>query len=70
MKIIITVNLTMVFMFNPANIFYIKMMSAYYVCCIYSNTLQKTFTMAANGMNPDQLLLREQSDLCPYLLQY
>ena len=32
----------------------LKMLSAYHVCCIYSNDLQKTFTMKVNSMNPDQ----------------
>ena len=30
------------------------MLSAYYICCIYSNALQNTFVMEANTMNPDQ----------------
>ena len=34
--------------------FVIKMSSAYFICCIYSNAHQKTFTMAANTMNVDQ----------------
>ena len=41
----------------PANIFALKMSSAYYVCCIYSNALQNTFTMEENTMNPDQTLI-------------
>ena len=30
------------------------MLSAYYVCCIYSNALKNIFAMVANTMNPDQ----------------
>ena len=37
----------------------LKMFSAYYVCCIYSNAFQNTFTMAANTMNPDQTASKE-----------
>ena len=29
-------------------------MFAYYVCCIYSNALQKNLTLEANTMYPDQ----------------
>ena len=40
----------------------------------YSNVLQNTFAMSANAMDTDQtahqMLLREQSDLGPYCLQY
>ena len=35
----------------------LQMPSAYYVGCIYSNTLQKTFIIEANIMNPDQTAL-------------
>ena len=39
----------------PANIFmFWKMLSAYYVCCIYSNVPKTTFIMKANTMDPDQ----------------
>ena len=41
--------------------------------CMYSNALQTNFIMDANSMNPDQprrLLLKEQSDLGPYCLQF
>ena len=31
-----------------------KMLPTYYICCIYSNALKKTFTVEANTMNPDQ----------------
>ena len=39
--------------------FVIKMLSAYYVCCICSNAPQKTFTMEARSMNPDQTVPKE-----------
>ena len=43
--------------------FRLKMLSAYYVCfIIILNTLQATFIMEANNVNPDQTIL-EQSDL-------
>ena len=35
------------------------MSSAYYVCCIYSNALQKPFTMEANITYPDQTAPKE-----------
>ena len=51
-----------------------KMLSAYYVCCIYSKVLKTSLISEANTMNPDQtapnLVLREQSDLGQYCLQY
>ena len=31
-----------------------EMLSAFYVCCIYSNALQTNFIMEANTMNLDQ----------------
>ena len=31
-----------------------KMLTAYYVCCIYSNTLQTNFIMQTNNINRDQ----------------
>ena len=34
--------------------FYLKMLSAYYVCYIFSKALQNSLTMEANVMNPDQ----------------
>ena len=50
------------------------MLSAFYVCCIYSGAL---LTRLHHGskylftMNPDQTaLLLEQTDLGPYCLQY
>ena len=39
----------------PAIIFVQKMLSAYYLCSIYSNALQDVFTLEANDMNPDQI---------------
>ena len=39
---------------EPAIIFVQKMLSAYYICSIYSNALQANFIMDANTMNPDQ----------------
>ena len=45
------------------------MLSAHYLNCIFY-VLQNTFTMVANTVNPDQLLLWEQSDLGAYCLQY
>ena len=35
-------------------IFVKKILSAYYICCIYSDALQNSFAMEANTMNPDQ----------------
>ena len=32
----------------------LKMLSAYYICCKFSQALQITFSMEANTMNPDQ----------------
>ena len=37
----------------PDNTFVLKMLSAYYVCFIYSSVLQNTLTMLANVMNPN-----------------
>ena len=34
--------------------FLAKMLSALYVCCLYSNTFQTNFITQANTMNPDQ----------------
>ena len=34
--------------------FVLKMSSAQYICCIYLDARQNTFTMEANTMNPDQ----------------
>ena len=42
-------------------LFDMKTPSAYYVCCIYSNSLQKTLNVVVNTMNPD---------LGSYCLQY
>ena len=35
-------------------LFEVKISSAYYVCCIFSNAIQNTSTTEANTMNPDQ----------------
>ena len=37
------------------NLFFQKMLSAYHVCCLFSNALQNTIAMEANPMNPDQV---------------
>ena len=51
--------------------YFSKMLSAFYSCCMYSNTLQTMFTVLANTMNPDQTApTKEQCDLGPYFLQY
>ena len=42
-----------------------KMLSAHFIFCIYSNALQKTFTIEANTMIPDQTASKG-----PYYLQY
>ena len=34
--------------------FILKMLSAVYICCFYSNALQNAFAMEANTINPDQ----------------
>ena len=39
------------------------MLSANYVCCIYSNELQTNFNMNTNTMNPIRLLLLFGSSL-------
>ena len=39
---------------NHAFYFAVKMFSAYYICCIYSNAFQNTLTMEANTMNLGQ----------------
>ena len=41
------------------------MLSAFYICCIYSSALQTSFFMEANTKNPDQT-----APLGPYCLQY
>ena len=48
---------------------YYIMLSAYTICCIYSNALQNTFTKVKSTMDPDRTVL-EQSDQGPYCLQY
>ena len=45
------------------------MLSAFYVCCIYSSVLETIFLHESKEMNPDQtvpLAVRKQSDLGPY----
>ena len=39
---------------NPLIFFVPKMLSAYYVCCIYSKVLKTNLITEANTMNPDQ----------------
>ena len=51
----------------PTTVFGLKMMSANYIRCIFSNAHQNIFIMIANTMNPDQTA---QSDLGPYCLQH
>ena len=46
-----------------SNNFFIKMLSAFLVCCIHSHALQKRFFHGDNATG-------EQSDLGPYCLQY
>ena len=41
----------------PCHFFVMKMQSACYVCCIYSNALRKLFSVEAKNMNPDQTAL-------------
>ena len=38
----------------PANIFVLKMVSAYYICCICSKAVRTNFIIEINTMNPDQ----------------
>ena len=39
----------------PANnVFVLKMLSAFYICCIYLNALRQLLVIEANIMNPDQ----------------
>ena len=45
-------------------IFILRMLPAYYVCCIYSNACKNTSTMEVNTMNSDQTALGA------YYLQY
>ena len=40
-----------------------KMLSTYWVCCIYSNAHLKTFTVEANTMDSDQTAFDKQSTL-------
>ena len=50
---------------NPysANIFVLKMMSVYCVCCMYSDALQTDFITEANTMNPVQTLEMGSCDI-------
>ena len=43
-----------------------KLLSAYYVCFIYSNAVQTNFIMEVSTMKPEQM----QSDPVPYCLIY
>ena len=45
------------------------MLSAFYVCCIYLNAHQATFDLGSKHYEPWSDC-SEQSDLCPYCLQY
>ena len=47
--------------------FVLKMLSAFYVCCIYSNALQAYFIKEVKTMKPDQTA---PFDLVSYCLQY
>ena len=54
----------------PKN-FILKMLSAFYDCCIHSKALQKFILLWEQALwNLVILLLREQSDPVPYSLQY
>ena len=53
---------------HPPLYFILNILSAFYICCIFSNSLQtRFFNMEANNINPESW---EQSDLGPYFLQY
>ena len=43
--------LTIILTLSLPIFFVLKMLSAYYICCIYLNALQSIFTMEANNMN-------------------
>ena len=45
------------------------MSSVYVVYWIFLQTFQTYFCMQANSVDPDQMLLEEQSDLGPHCLQ-
>ena len=52
--------------FSRQYFFVLKMLSAYYICCIYLNALETTFIMEANTINPDQTAPRaDWSNLGP-----
>ena len=54
--------------------FFVLKMSAFYICCIYSNALQTKFENGIKHYEPRPkgvfVLLKEQSDLGPYCLQF
>ena len=43
--------------FSDRSSFVLKMMSAFYICYIYSSALQTKFFMVANNMDPGQTAL-------------
>ena len=45
------------------------MSSAYVVCWIFLLTFQTYFCIQANSVDPDHIVLEEQSDLGPHCLQ-
>ena len=45
----------------PVNIFVLKILSVYYICYIYLNTLGSTFIIEVNTMNPDQAVPKSVS---------
>ena len=45
------------------------MVSVYVICWIFLQTFQTYFCIQANSVDPDQMLLEEQSDLGPHCLQ-
>ena len=45
------------------------MSSVYVVCWIFLQTFQTYFCIPENSVDPDQTLLKEQSDLGPHCLQ-
>ena len=57
--------------FNPypsTGFIVLKMLSAIYICCLYSSALRLDIFIEAKTMDPDQNAPREQSDLGPYCL--
>ena len=53
-----------VYPYSATIFFVLKMLSAFYVCCIYSSALQTTLCTLI------RMFPWEQSDLGPYCLQY